>query len=172
MRKLMSQEPLACRRVRHVSAGSKDDVMPDGVRMGSDRAGRGRGFCLGVHPHSAEIVAEARLEVAARRRIERVTAIERRRQAGRGGCVACTAAVMRRLSLGCGPRRSEQGPPGGRFGFTLGCAPRLGEAETAALEAVDPTGTWRVPPGGCIAGGMRSEHAWHCSSEERSAAGL
>ena len=66
-------------------AGSKHDVLSDGVGMRAHLARRSRGAHAGVHPHIAEFLPEARLEIGAGDCIERLPRRAKRRvHAGRG----------------------------------------------------------------------------------------
>src|SRR5262245_10849642 len=99
MRQLMSQQMPPLLRPRREAAGIEYDVVSYRVGTGVDVARRLPGQIAGVHPHTAEIMAEARFEIVPRRRVERL-ASRAQRLVYTGGRFASTAfARPRRLSL-------------------------------------------------------------------------
>ena len=72
VRQLVHQKPHPLCRPRRILAGAEHHVPPYCVSKRIHRLRRLRGFCIGMHPHPAEIVPEEWLHKSARRRIERV----------------------------------------------------------------------------------------------------
>jgi hypothetical protein len=81
---------------RRPLARAEHHVITDGVRARRDTRGTPRGTVVGMHPHRAEITAEARLEVAATRRIKWRTCSE---PAGKAGSNRATSRPAIRLPL-------------------------------------------------------------------------
>ena len=84
VRQLMGNQPPSFVCSGREPAGSKHDVLSDGVGMRAHLARRSRGAHAGVHPHIAEFLPEARLEIGAGGGIERLPRRAKRRvHAGR-----------------------------------------------------------------------------------------
>jgi len=58
--------------VRRVTMRAKDNIAPDGVRFGSNRASGLRGPRIGMNAHPAEIASKPRLHISAGLRIKRL----------------------------------------------------------------------------------------------------
>ena len=61
-------------RIGRVAAGGEHDVLPERIRLGPEFAGQLGGGAAGVDAYGAKVVAEARLELVARRLRQRRTA--------------------------------------------------------------------------------------------------
>jgi hypothetical protein len=73
MGQFVGQETPAGRRIRRVTGGVEDDILPHGISNGMDLLRGLRGAPIRMNPDGAEIAPESRFEIHPRFGVERLT---------------------------------------------------------------------------------------------------